>query len=293
MNQAAALERVAFAPPPTPGLLRSFALALAAHGLLLLLLTAGVQWRSSDTTVTAEAELWSAVPQAAAPPLVEPPPPEPVAETPPPPPVVETPPAPAPDIALEREKEKKRKELLAKAEQEKQDKLKREKLEREKIEKEKLAKAKAEKEKLEKEKLTKAKPDPKAAAAEAKKLEEIRQQNLKRMAGLAGGTGAPNSSGSAAQASGPSAGYAGRIIARVKPNIVFADADTVVGNPVADVEVRTSPDGTIISRRLVKSSGVPAYDEAVLKALDKTEVLPKDVDGTVPRSMIIGFRPKG
>jgi colicin import membrane protein len=77
--------------------------------------------------------------------------------------------------------------------------------------------------------------------------------------------------------SGPSAGYAGRIRTRVKPNIVFAD--TLATNPLASVEVRTSP-------------GIKAWDEAVLKALEKTEVLPKDTDGRVPSPMLIDFRPR-
>jgi len=59
------------------------------------------------------------------------------------------------------------------------------------------------------------------------------------------------------------------------------------------VEVRTSPDGTIIARKIIKSSGVKAWDEAVLKAIDKTEVLPRDTDGRVPPALIIEFRPKG
>ena len=117
-----------------------------------------------------------------------------------------------------------------------------------------------------------------------------RQENIKRMAGLAGATGGTTATGTAQQASGPSPGYAGRIRARIKPNIVFT-AD-IAGNPTATVEVRVSPDGTIISRKLLKSSGNAAWDEAVLKAVDKTEVLPRDLDGQVPAAMEISFRPK-
>ena len=85
------------------------------------------------------------------------------------------------------------------------------------------------------------------------------------------------------------AGYAGRIKARIQPNIVFADS--VTGNPLATVEVRLAPDGTITAKRLVKSSGVKAWDDAVLRAIDKTEVLPRDTDGRVPSSFEIDFRP--
>jgi colicin import membrane protein len=107
---------------------------------------------------------------------------------------------------------------------------------------------------------------------------------------LAGATGGESATGTAKQSSGPSAGYGGRVIAKIKPNIVFAD--DISGNPVATVEVRTSPDGTIIGRKLIKSSGVKAWDDAVLRAIDKTEILPRDLDGRVPPSFEINFRPK-
>ncbi|OZA93621.1 MAG: protein TolA, partial [Polaromonas sp. 39-63-203] len=76
----------------------------------------------------------------------------------------------------------------------------------------------------------------------------------------------------------------------VKPNIVFTD--DIAGNPSAEVEVRTTPDGTIISQRLVKSSGNKAWDDAVIKAIIRTETMPRDVDGKVPTPMILEFKPK-
>ena len=50
-------------------------------------------------------------------------------------------------------------------------------------------------------------------------------------------------------------------------------------------------DGSIIGRRIVKPSGVKAWDDTVLRAIDKTAVLPRDTDGRVPSSLIIGLRP--
>lgn len=88
----------------------------------------------------------------------------------------------------------------------------------------------------------------------------------------------------------PSGAYISRITARILPNIVFADE--IIGNPTAAVEVRTAPEGTIISRKLVKSSGDKSWDDAVLKAIDKTEILPRDVDGRIPNSLVLSFRPK-
>jgi colicin import membrane protein len=49
---------------------------------------------------------------------------------------------------------------------------------------------------------------------------------------------------------------------------------------------------TIVGRKIVKSSGSTAWDETVLRAIDRTEVLPKDVDGTIPPTFEITFRPR-
>lgn len=165
----------------------------------------------------------------------------------------------------------------AQEEQRREDELKRQKEEQQR----KLAEA----EKLKKEQAEQKKRE----AAEAAAAQAQRQKQLERMAALAG-DGAPNATGTAAKSAGPSASYAGRIKARILPNIVFPDS--VSGNPQATVEVKAGPDGTIIGRRLLKSSGVPAWDEAVLRAIDKTEVLPRDTDGRVPSSFEISFRPR-
>lgn len=88
----------------------------------------------------------------------------------------------------------------------------------------------------------------------------------------------------------PSEGYGNRIRLRIKPNITF-DPSKTVGNPKAEVEVRTDSNGNIISRTLTKPSGDEAWDKAVLKAIDKTEVLPKDVDGRVFSPLNLTFLP--
>ena len=304
---SAQAQHLEFAPPPAPGTGRSLTLALFVHGLLLVALTAGIQW-NQENPLSAEAELWSAVPVAAAPKLVE------VEPPPPPPPApkeVAKPPPPAPDQEAEIALAKRRKQLedekklqqakeaerrqaeLKKAEQKKADE-KKAKLKAE--EDKRQLEAKREEERKEKERKDKeakklqAQKEAKQAAEDAKKLEAIRNDNLKRMAGLAGATGGDNATGSAQRSAGPSDSYGGRIRARIKPNIVFTEE--VVGNAPAEVEVRCAPDGTIVGKKLVKSSGNTAWDNAVLKAIDKTEVLPRDVDGRVHSPLLISFRPK-
>ena len=101
---------------------------------------------------------------------------------------------------------------------------------------------------------------------------------------------------------GPSSSYAGRVRAKLKPNIVFPEEARAqisgnpfgnpFGNPLAEVEVKASADGSITERKLIKSSGVKAWDDAVLRAIDKMETLPRDVDGRVPSPMVLSFRPK-
>lgn len=321
-------DRDQFAPPRPPGRSRAVSLAVLAHLALIGALTWGVRWKASDDAPAVEAELWSAVPQQAAPRAVAPPPP------PPPPPAPAPTPAPAPapappppappppkvaepreaDIALEREKkraeeEKKRQQQIAereKRERERKEEERRERLEqekkeraqqkaeREKAEREKAEKAeKAEKEKqarAEQEKKKKAAEDKRRAEAEEKRAEELRQEQLRRIAGLAGATGGETATGTAQRSSGPSGSYGGKVAAKVRPNIVYPDA--VAGNPRAEVEVRAAPDGTIVGVRVVQSSGNKSWDEAVVRALHKTETLPRDVDGRVPPSLVIGFRPK-
>jgi len=254
-------------PQRPAGLGRGAALALLVHAGLLVALALGVRWRASEPT-GATAELWAALPQAAAPAPVEPPTPalRPAAR-------VEVPPAPAPsrDAEIAIEKAQRERELAKEREQERE------------------RQAKAEAEMKRQQALQEEQRRKLAEKAEQARLEKLRQDNLKRIAGQAGATGDASAAGSAPRDAGPSSGYAGRIVARVKPNIVLTEALT--GSPRAEVEVRAAPDGTIIGRRLVKSSGNKDWDEAVLRALDRTQILPRDIDGRVPSPITIGFTP--
>ena len=307
-----------FAPPPPPGTGRSLGLALLVHFLLMVALTAGIQWKQ-DNSLSVEAELWAAIPMAAAPKPVEVEPSPPPAPPPPAPKeVVKPPPAPTSnvdaDIALAKrkkqlEEEQKKKEALEaerlkrellKKEEEKKAKLKEKELKEkeQKAIKEKELKEKEKKEKERKEKELKDKEakklqeqkDAKPSPADAKKIEALRQENMKRIAGMAGATGDENATGTAQRAAGPSDSYGGRIRARIKPNITFTE--DVASNASADVEVRCAPDGTIVGKKLIKSSGNAAWDNAVLKAIDKTEILPRDIDGRIHSPLVISFRPK-
>lgn len=296
-------ERDPLRPPPAPGMGRGFSLAVAAHVLLVVALSFGVSWRSTPVPAM-EAELWSAVPKAAAPKeqLPTETQPEPPKEAPKPAPPKPQQPPPEQvqaqrdaEIAIAKAKERKQKEEQAQREaDEKQRKLEQQKREKDEADKKerdrKLKEEQAKKDDAAKDKAEKAKQEKARKDAEAR-AEAQRQENLRRIQGMAGASGGPTSTGTALKSSGPSANYAGRIKARVRPNIIYSDPGGP-SNPEAEVEVRAAPDGTIIARKVVKSSGLPDFDSAVLRALDKTEKFPPDTDGRVPQVMIITFRPR-
>ena len=228
-------------------------ISIIAHASLIGALVWGLHWRSSPEPEAASAELWSAIPETAAPPPVETPPPPPAVETPPPPPV-ETP--KPPDIVVEQEKPKPPKPAPPPPKP--------------------------------------APPPPKPAPPppppklDAKALAKLHDENLKRMMGQ---MDAPTSAtGTAAHDSGPSASYAGRIIARLKPKLVLTDS--IPGNPAVEVEIRCAPDGTIIGRRITKSSGSKVWDDAVIRAIDSAGTLPRDTNGKALDTIPIIWRPQ-
>ncbi|MBC7548267.1 MAG: TonB C-terminal domain-containing protein, partial [Polaromonas sp.] len=97
--------------------------------------------------------------------------------------------------------------------------------------------------------------------------------------------------GTAAQGSGASSTYGAIVKAAIKPNVVFTEE--VTGNPMAKIEVRLTLDGTIISQRLVASSGNKSWDDAAMNGVTRTGVMPRDVDGRIPDStLILEMRPR-
>ena len=86
-------------------------------------------------------------------------------------------------------------------------------------------------------------------------------------------------------------GYTDRVRRKVKPLIVF-NPSQISGNPAVSVNVELAPDGNILSKKITKSSGNDDWDNAVIKALERAESLPKDEDGKVPRQVILIFKPK-
>ncbi len=286
-----AAQRLEFAPPPSAGLPRALLLAVLAHVVLVTALTWGVRWKRDVAQVTAEAELWSSVAMDAAPRPVEAPPaptpepPTPQAATPPPDNKV--------DIALERDRQRQkieRQQAALKLEQQRREQAaldkKREQAQQAALDKKREQAQQAVLDKKKAEQSTRA-ADAAKSKQEAAAREAERQANIRKA--QAGATGAPSATGNVLQSAAPSAGYAAKVVARIKPNVTFTEI--TVGNPMVEIELRAEPDGAIIisSIKVTKGSGNERFDAAVIRGIEKTRVLPRDDDGRVPSPMVISY----
>lgn len=268
--------------PPEPSRTSSMVLALVVHAGLLGFLWAGVSWQNTPP-VAVEAEVWDLKVREAAP-QREPVPvpvraPEPVPVPKAAPPVAQPPAAKTPDIALERIKEQKQKLLEKKLAEEKLLKEKQKDLADEKAQE--LADKKA-----------KELADKKAKAAlelaEKKKADKLRDDEMKRLMSQAGGAGTADRS----TAPNTDAGYGPAISRKIKSATRYAGDKDVPGNPRVAFKIEQLPTGEIISVRKTKSSGIPAFDDAVERAINNSSPLPKKKDGTVDRSIDVGFKLK-
>jgi TonB family protein len=85
----------------------------------------------------------------------------------------------------------------------------------------------------------------------------------------------------------------GELIARaIRKNIVFMEKFHPLDAPRAEVEVRTIPNGTVIGVKVLKPSTMKSWDEAVVRAVWQTDVIPRDKDGRVPQTLLLVFSPR-
>jgi outer membrane biosynthesis protein TonB len=90
----------------------------------------------------------------------------------------------------------------------------------------------------------------------------------------------------------PAVTYGDRVAAAVRPNIVYPKPEEIPGNPGVEFDIALAGDGQIVAIALSKSSGWLDWDAAALRALRKTERFPQDIDGQVPKRLILTLRPK-
>ncbi len=239
----------------------SRALAIAMHVGMVLLFVFGVAWQKRHSEPAAIVDLWSGFtptrPEPAPPPKPAPrvdvkpePKPEPKV-APPPKPEVKAP--PKADIALQEKREKERK-LKDQQELDKKKELEQEK--------------------------RKADDRKKAQQVEAKKADEkvkLEKDRLAQESRLAQEKAEMTAKIAKEQASAQSRlfeEYVRQISNKIRRNIV--EPPNLQGNPQVEFEVRLLPGGEVMegSLRVRRSSGVPAYDQAVERAILKSSPLP-------------------
>lgn len=253
---------------------QSLVLALFVHAALVAFLWIGVSWQTEGGS-SAEAEVWDIKVSEAAPEAKVPVPeaevvqeetqqelPKPVEQ---PQASSETP----PDIALkaeEKKKEEKQKEA-AKRQEEAQ------------------ARQKAETKKKEaREKQLK--------LADQKKADAILAEEARRLAAKSE-TGGSGTSAYSTGSVGADAGYIRKVSAEIKSNTLFNVPPGLNGNPPVEYDVELLPDGSIKAMKKRKSSGVPGFDEAVRRAIEKSAPFPPNQAGKVPSRFEVSHKPKG
>ena len=293
--------------------MRAIALALAMHALLIGLLVFGLNWTSRPPEPV-QAELWVPPPvKGPAPeprpepppepppaplPKPEPPPPKPLPPAPPP-----APPAPVvPDIKAEQaRREAERKEAERRAEEKRaQEKRAQEKRAQEKraeekraeekrAEEKRAAERKVAEEKRAKDEQARREAERKAAeekrrAEEARREAEVAEQrraeDIRRLQSQAGTSGTPSDQAVRGAAAGRvDAGYAARVGAAIRANTTYQVPSDLEGNPKAVFLVTLRPDCSVASVRLRKSSGIPAWDQAAERGIQRTDPFPRPSEG--------------
>ncbi|MFM0046497.1 cell envelope integrity protein TolA [Paraburkholderia sediminicola] len=131
------------------------------------------------------------------------------------------------------------------------------------------------------------------AAAQAKKLDAERRARLAQMQGSAGesssGNGlAKSGTGSGSGGTATSPGYADKVRRVVRPNISWGGETEGLETVIS---VRCSPTGTLLDAQISRSSGNQAWDDAALRAVQRSNPMPQDIDGKTPTSFKITLRP--
>lgn len=175
------------------------------------------------------------------------------------------------------------------AEQQKQEQLK-----QQKEEERKQQQLEAQK-KAEAEKAAKAKALAQQQQQAKQKLDQERRARLAQLQGLAGesstGNGlAKSGTGTGSGGTAASPGYADKVKRRVRPNIVWAGETEGLETVIA---VHCSPTGTLLSATVTRGSGNAQWDDAALRAVQRSDPMPLDDNGRAPASFTITMRPAG
>ncbi len=305
-------------PPVSGGRWKAIGLAVAVHVLLAAFLIVGIRWKTSPPPPM-QAELFTPPVN----PVSKPVPPEPLPPpAPKPPPVVKPAPKPElakPDIVTEKvrlaaaeaererfanarketEKQLREKKLAEEEARRKAEELKAQKLKEareadaarkkaaEEAKKEAAAKARKEAE----EKARKEAEEKAAMAAEAQREAYVKGL-MNQASGAASAGGATSGSGTAGAGGGGDSSYRSLLSSRIRAGTIFSIPADLSGNPKAVFVVTVMPDCTIAAIRMRKSSGLPSWDQAAERGIQRASPLPRMPNGTCPPELEITRGPR-
>jgi colicin import membrane protein len=150
----------------------------------------------------------------------------------------------------------------------------------------------------------KAEPDPrieqqkreaeqKALKAEQAAAAKARDSAMQRALAAAGGAPGASAGAPVAGGGGLARGYESQVIGCIRPHIVFSVPDNLAARQnVAEFEVTLLPTGEQVGApKLLRASGIGAYDQAVERAIRRCDPFPRPRDGAMPRSLRLTFDP--
>ena len=250
--------------------LKAGLLALVVHLMFFLVLVVSFDWKSETPLQVTEVELWDSLPTPTPRPVPPPEPPKPEPKVEP----VPTPPSPPPEpkaeiVVKEKPKPEKKKEEPPKpdpAQKKKEEELK------------KKAEEKKHQEMLRKLQQMDDELAEKALSEDAQRLEAARNAEQAQRA--------------AAASSGVVAEYQARIRNKIR-SLMNRQA---CGDAVPEYSISLLPTGQVAGTpKLVKSSGIPACDDAALRAIMQAQPLPLPPDSELFakfRDLTIPFKPE-
>jgi len=82
--------------------------------------------------------------------------------------------------------------------------------------------------------------------------------------------------------------FADKVRRRVQPNIIWTGPKL---DTATTIQVRCAPNGDVLSAKVLASSGNPSWDEATLRAIQRSNPMPSNADGQTPAIFTVVFRP--
>jgi colicin import membrane protein len=243
----------------------SFLAALAMHAALVGWMWFAVQWHTSASppAVAELVDLGAEVEPAPPPPVAEAPPAPQPAPPPPPPPPSEAPSPPKPDIVLKQEAPRKTEAAPPRE-----------------VQPTKQAKP------------TPPKPTAQELRRQQAQAEKQHEEEMRRLASQAGAPG-PDSTPAPRSAGPVSNAWIARVQGAVRAHLSYAVPDGISPDVYAAFKVELLPTGEQATEPvLVRSSGLPAFDEAARRAIIRTDPFPRKEDGTVPPSFTLELHPQ-